>query len=214
MPSDRHFVRRLVCAISLACTLFLATEVNAEPDAVQIGPFRVGMTLEAVRAAAPSLKWTSDVSADGTALQADDALTIGGASFSISIRPASDGRYFILASHDERNETLDACRSHLAALVEEFEPAYGKFEFVARHWRWPRPGQSAKDVTSIKIGEHSKLGMRVRGVEEGAGISFATALASPPRDTLVEIEGLYVSDPISGCLAQVRIVKDSKHRYQ
>lgn len=199
---------RLLCCFG---ALLLAAGTKAAPGPVEIGPFRVGMTLDEVRAAAPSVRWQEQNSQYGRSLKADDALELGGASYSITIRPDNDGSYSILASRDERNETLETCRSHLAGLITEFEPKYGRFAFSPGHWNWPRPGDTA--MTRTKIGERSELGMRSYGTEENPGLSFATALARPPRDTLVEVEGVYVSGAIPGCIAQLRIVRDPKHRY-
>lgn len=102
----------------------------AEAQTGDLGPFRLGMSFEEARAAAPDAAWSdipSPYTHDTVALEGKAALRLGGHDFDITLTPLSYKAYRLEAVHsvEEGDATESACRAALVAAADALAARFG-----------------------------------------------------------------------------------------
>lgn len=115
----------------VATTLMAGAASAAEPAAaLSIGSFRVGMTLEEARAAAPQLAW-ENVKGLGAhwqdGLRAPDAVQLNGQVHELTILRGWYGGYLLRAQRIGEVSGPSACRALIEGFIADLEQRYGAF---------------------------------------------------------------------------------------
>ena len=113
-------------ALALGSTLCRAAE-TATGD---LGPFRLGMSFEEARAAAPGAAWSeipSRFTQETVALEGKTALRLDGQAFDITLTPLSYKAYRLEAVHSEQGDGAreSSCRSALVAAADALAARFG-----------------------------------------------------------------------------------------
>jgi hypothetical protein len=121
------FARASAAAVAL---LFVAAETHAEP-APQVAGVAADMTLDAARAAAPTVQWQNEVSPHSgkpTAIWADAAFTLEGQPYRVSLQPKPSGSAYLKLSSDAQVDKAKTCRARVKALAAHFETHFAEMK--------------------------------------------------------------------------------------
>lgn len=110
-------------AVIVAAFVWCASARAQAPAEDGLGPYRFGMSMDAVRATAPNAAWRAERVSDHDTLTSGRLATIGPARFSTLLAFQEDElvRIVLLASSPV------SCADVVPGIVEELEPAYGAF---------------------------------------------------------------------------------------
>lgn len=124
-------MRRWTNVLAPVATLALVAASAAADDAQQLGPFRVGMTLDEARAATQGAVWEDVMDDNGRVVgaQTTKVWTFDGVAFNADMRHDLGGRGWMLTLTSE--PTPDAqkpCRNRLKSLIKFIEATFGALQ--------------------------------------------------------------------------------------
>jgi len=116
--------------------LFAGPAAAAEPTpaSLALGPFRIGMTLDEARAAAPQLAWKEFKPPNSNwqpGLTAPDAVQLGGQPHSVNISPGWYGAHRLVAVRNVEASSARACNTITQAFIADMEKQFGTFSAQA-----------------------------------------------------------------------------------
>lgn len=117
-------------ASAAAVALFAAAQTHAEP-APQVAGVAADMTLDAARAAAPTVQWQNELSPHSgkpTAIWADAAFALEGQSYRVSLQPKPSGSAYLKLSSDAQVDKAKTCRARVKALAAHFETHFAEMK--------------------------------------------------------------------------------------
>jgi hypothetical protein len=147
----------------LLASVSVATWGASNGKPLELGPFRTGMSFDAARAAAPGLAWrdftVSKYTGKVMSIAAPDAITLGGLSHAIELRPGYYDSYSIFIKHVESVADASACEQLSVPVLAELEQRFGAFNPPAGYADQPAkskdPGPPRFEL--VKAGEHSTI---------------------------------------------------------
>lgn len=116
------------------CTALLAGLTLAAcagaAQASDLGPFRIGMTFEEARAAAPKARWAetrSDYTQKVIELEGRNAFKLDGLAFHVTLKPLAYGAYDLAAVYSvERGARRAGCEAAVHVVAKALEPRFGR----------------------------------------------------------------------------------------
>ncbi len=215
-------------AVSLAATGAAAqVALSTAPPAWGVGPFKLGMTLDEVRAAAPNVVWEEQKSAytgKVLALSGQNALSLGDWTFRVDAAPGYYGAYELTLTGAAPAKNRKQCRAQAVALVAALEPRLGALtagdnaRFIQRTHVPARvhvtfndkgvpivgtiPGYSSgPTVKTLKAGASSEIEV----IESGGDMRWSAQIAKGAR-ARGDVRGNYTKSDIRPCSASVELV--------
>jgi hypothetical protein len=116
------------CAATVA--LLVAVQAHAEP-APQVAGVAADMTLDAARAASPTVQWQNELSphtGKPTAIWADAAFTLEGQAYRASLQPKPSGTALLRLVSDEHVDKAKTCRARVKALAAHFDTYFAEMK--------------------------------------------------------------------------------------
>ena len=124
--------RALAFSATLVC--FLPHQAQAQSyeagDPITIGPVRMGMTLEEIRAAVPKADWREVLERDSLyqrIMQAKQALELFGGFYDVRVSEGAEGEHELVQKREARVEGAKDCEQLGLALIENLENSFGRF---------------------------------------------------------------------------------------
>lgn len=123
--------RRSVLALALASTVLLGAPrpSAADSEPLAVGRFRVGMSFDEARAAAPDVAWenasVSSYSGKVLSIKAANAATLGGVAHDVEVAPGYYGLYTLELRHEADVTNPAECERLAVGIVAELEQLFG-----------------------------------------------------------------------------------------
>jgi hypothetical protein len=117
-------------ASAAVVTLFIAAATHAEP-APQVAGVAADMSLDAARAAAPTVQWQNELSPHSgkpTAIWADAAFTLEGQPYRVTLQPRPSGNAYLKLWSDEQVDKAKTCRARVVALAAHFDASFAEMK--------------------------------------------------------------------------------------
>src|SRR6185503_4273981 len=109
-----------LASVALAVTGSAAAQETKRASALTIGPFRTGMTMDELRAAAPELKWQAGKALESSyqkTLEAEGAITFADAPYAVVATPGWYGEYDLVFHRGAQVADTKKCVAAYEALV-------------------------------------------------------------------------------------------------
>jgi hypothetical protein len=203
------FMRQCIATIFLLLPLVAnAQEEPPQPTAISIGPYRTGMSLTELRAAAPEVEWVeakSIMSPYKKLLKAEKALELIGMQYDIQVTPGWYGEYQLVVHHRSEVENDEACASRTEQLITDLEKRYGTFTATNAPYDKLSPLVTRQRPTATK---NRKVGSSEYTWHQNASYSEATSLRHK-GNAEITVFGQYHVDSFafgeSTCVSQFKI---------
>ena len=193
--------RWLISSLATLILVQAAAPVMAEKVWPKIGPFWTGMTFDEARAAAPKLAWHDGEIAPYTkkvlSIAANDAVTIGGLSYSIELRPGYLENYRTTYRHSQSVTDAAECQRLTLPVVADLEHTVGSFAAAPRYDTQPVTDTTYHELVQVGSGstisfETDEDAAKVPRTGDPAwriGIAQHTA-----KDTTIQVASMYRRD--------------------
>jgi hypothetical protein len=147
-------LRRIFVIVVAWLSAVAALQADAEPRALGLGPIRLGMSIDQVRAATPNVTWDVDATRPYT-LKSSKALTLAGQPFDLVYDDLGWEEFRIIATAlaDKPNEA--DCRAHIVKLLEALEAEVG--ELTAPAAMKPPPPDSTVEALAFGKASHGNF---------------------------------------------------------
>jgi hypothetical protein len=130
----RSRVALAVCACVVLASCATAPPPPAPQTRIQgpvaVGPYRIGASIDVVRAERPGLAWretTSPRSGKATSISAPGGLALAGQTFDATITPGIAGAYKLAFESTAEGVDRKGCRARVDGVVRELETTFGRF---------------------------------------------------------------------------------------
>lgn len=145
----------LLARTSAAATLLVVAVAGAAPPVPQIAGVAADMTLDAARAAAPTVHWQNHVSphtGKPTAVWADAAFTLAGQRYRVTLNPRPSGNAYLKLRSEEQVDKAKTCRARVVALAAHFDTYFDKIEPALSPLDKPRQGSVSLSYNRLPEG--------------------------------------------------------------